>query len=119
MRLVKKLLLQIIDNQKDIKKRLSPENAIKAQKYDLIIKNLKNIKFHVKKADIAINENGLFDVVVHYEPVIKILQDSNGLGVEGDDMFKAMNKLDLIDSTDFKKISEAIEIANSKNKKLK
>lgn len=114
----KKLLKQIIDDNREIKARISPVSLEKAQKYDELRADLKHIELQVDSIKSVLDENGLFQVVVKYKPIEKTLKNTAD-GLIGDEMFKAINKLDLISYKDMKKIQDSIEKTNKLNKNSK
>ena len=66
----KKLLLQIIRNQKEIKELLDPKILEKSKKYDALIKDLENIKLPVDKIVSSYDEEGNEILKVFYKPII-------------------------------------------------
>jgi len=109
--MIKKILLRILENQKEIKAMLDPRTIEKCKKYDEIVKNLENVKLKVKNVSNVIGTDGLPHVIVSYGQVVETVIIEGGGSVESSPMFKAINLLDLISYGDMRKVSAAIDEA--------
>ena len=112
--LAKKLLIEILKNQKEIKALLNPKTLEKAKKYDELEETVKDVKFNLKSTRSYVDENGMDVVSITYEPITEIVVVTDN-DVISSSRFKAINKLNLISLSDMRKISAAIE----KTKKVK
>ena len=112
--MIRKLLLEILDNQRKILKLLDTKTVEKAKKYDEIKETMKDVKIPVKKTAVAIGSDGMPQVTVTYEQIVEVVEvDSEG-NTQSSAMFKAMNLLNLVPYSDMRKISGAIEEARKK-----
>lgn len=114
----RKLLLQIIHNQKEIKELLDPKILEKSKKYDALIKDLENIKLPVDKIVSSYDEEGNEILKVFYKPIIEQIHFSESGKISTSEMFKSINILNLTPLKDMEKIQKKIvEVENIKNVK--
>lgn len=109
--MTKRILLEMREDQKQIKKLLDPSIIEKARKYDEFAKYLKDFKLSVSKVSESTDENGYPQVIVIYEPIVEKVSVEGDERVFSSNRFKSINFLNLISITDMKKISTAIEKA--------
>lgn len=114
---IKKLLVQIAQDQKDIKATLSPEIIKKAKERDEMLNWLASFGLiPLKHISVVDNQLGGKTIKIEYD----ILPEYVILDTDGDltctDRFKAMNALDLVGVSDQEKISTAIEKAQKELK---
>ena len=107
--MIKKLLLQILNNQKEIRSLLDTRTLEKSKKYDEIVKNLECVRLKVKKISKVTETDGLPQVIVLYEPITETITSNGDGGIESSSQFKAINLLDLTSYADMRKVSAAIE----------
>ena len=97
---------------KDTLNQVTKTALTKANLYEKQLELLSKIKIEVKKVSTVLNPNLTTGIKVeYYIPPIQINIDSEG-NVENNEMFKAINLLDLISFEDMGKISS--EIAKAK-----
>lgn len=112
---VKKLLVEIINNENELKKALDPKRQEKAELYDEMVKQLSQVQLSVKKAYVSIREDGLYQVVVEYSvPTQYVVIDSENIA-NCSDTFKAINDLNLINYEDMVRIQKKIDEAKKEN----
>lgn len=93
-------LTQIIKTQELLK--LRDENARLKEKEQLINK----VKFRLK--DVAFIEEGEFILVKYQVPPVKVLLNEKG-EIQKNELFYAINKLQLLSLEDMKKVSRVVE----------
>ena len=109
-----KVLLEILQNQNEIKKLLDPTVIAKAKKYDELRKTLRDVVIPTKKITVAVGPNGIPQVTILYEQITEVVDVYSDGKTESSGRFKAMNLLDLVPYADMRKISAAIDEAKKK-----
>lgn len=107
--LTKKLITEILRNQKEIKELLNPNTLEKSRKYEETAKSLSHIRLSVKSIKTYVDENARKIVAVTYEPITEHIIVYDDGEVFASDRFKAINDLNLISGEDMNKISIAID----------
>lgn len=114
---VKKLLVEIINNENELKKALDPNRQAKAELYDELVKKLSLIQLTVNKAYVTLRDDGMYQVIVEYAvPRQTLLIDSENVVITSD-TFKAINDLNLVNYDDMVKIQKKIDEAKKENAK--
>ena len=112
MSTIKRMLAQIMDDQKEIKESLSPSTIRKANERDELVKRLSEFgTIPVKSVSVLDSPNGGKMVKVEYSIAPEYVLIDIDESVSCTDHFSSMNALDIVSPSDQKKISEAIENA--------
>ena len=105
---LRKMLAQVIKDNKEIKESLNPEVIRKAQEYDRVSALLKNVKVHVSKVAKTMDAKGNEAFIVHYEIPPEIVSVDEDGGMVCSETFRSINFLGLLSVEDEFKISEKI-----------
>lgn len=115
----RKLLAEILKNQREIKQALDPNVIAKAKRYDEFVKAMGKVELRVEKADVKLNPgDGSYSVIVTYAAApeeVSVLPDGETSSTA---RFKAINGLNIVPFRDMMKISHAIAEAKRKNERL-
>ena len=112
---MKKKIIEDIEHIKSTLDYMTKETFYKAQKYDEWKTYLNNIKFQTKSHPTFNKNDGSCGVVVNYSLSLNLILDDNN-EIIGNDVFKAINMLNLISLEDMNNISETIKAAIKQNK---
>ena len=103
---------QILNDVQEIKKgleTLSEANQKKIAKYEETKEQLSKIRIEISNVKTCIENNGSLSLEVHYKvPVAKIRIDDEGF-LDVDEMFRAINLLNLISFEDMNKVQKKLE----------
>ena len=111
----KELLIEIKKEIEKAKLEVLGDCKIKAEKYEELSKELKNVKFGIKDVFSKYDEFGNPKVIVRYEAVAMIEFDSNGEPIYPENL-KSINKLDLIPYDDMRKVISTVARSKLSNK---
>lgn len=111
----------LIKDIKLIKKqveKITDQTILKSNKYDFIKENLEKIPIRIKKINNFFDEYGKYGIKIEYEiPPVKLIFDDNN-DVMKNDIFYAINSLQLLSIEDERKLIEILEKIKNMNNQI-